>query len=267
MLPKFRKKGFVGNKQAFVYYIQEMVENAGMRQHDPLPWITEGVLDAEYKEYLLLAWLQKLKAEFRKTRLYPALTDLIRKHKELGQLQAELVAGKERGEAVGLDLKRLRVLRQAAGDHVGLDDYLDSLIQRALPHLSLAIEEGKTLYDLIENQLRFTPVGIQPLRMEEGYLILTIGQSKGRSLRAYRFHKSRILRGGEAYLQLQLECVEERTASRYEPAESIKWSLIGRHRDLPQPATFHAHVDWAVPLQHTLLPIARRRLLQELTQA
>lgn len=244
-----------------------MVEKGVTQQHDPLPWITEGLLDAEYKEYLLLAWLQKLKAEFRQTRLYPALTDLIRKHKELGQLQAELVAGKERGEAVGMDLKRLRVLRQAAGDHVGLDDYLDSLIQRALPHLSLAIEEGKTLYDLIENQLRFTPVGIQPLRMEEGYLILTIGKPKGRSLRAYRFHKSRILRGGEAYLHLQLECVEERTASHCEPAESIKWSLIGRHRDLPQPATFHAHVDWAVPLQHTLLPIARRRLLQELTRA
>ena len=184
----------------------------------------------------------------------PALTDLIRKHKELGQLQAELVAGKERGEAVGLDLKRLRVLRQAAGDHVGLDDYLDNLIQRALPHLSLAIE-GKTLYDLIENQLRFTPVGIQPLRMEEGYLILTIGQSKGRSLRAYRFHKSRILRGGEAYLQLQLECVEERKASRYEPAESIKWSLIGRHRVClgPRPST----LMWIGRFPYsTLLPIA-----------
>jgi len=244
-----------------------MVENRGMGHHDPLPWITEGVLDAEYKEYLLLAWLQKLKAEFRQTRLYPALTDLIRKHKELGQLQAELMAGKERGEAVGLDMRRLRVLRQTAGEHEGLDEYLDNLIQRALPHLTLALEEGKTLYDLIEDQLRFTPVGIQPLRMEEGYLILTIGKSNRRSLRAYRFLKSRILEGGETYLQLQMQCVEERSTSRFEPAESVKWSLIGKHQDLPQPATFHAHVDWEVPLKHTLLPIARRRLLQELTRA
>jgi len=244
-----------------------MVENGRHPGNDPLPWITQGVLDAEYKEYLLLAWLQKLKAEFKESRLYPALSDLIRKHKELGQLHAELLAGKERGSAVGLDLKRLRILRQTAGNHDGLDEYLETLIQRALPHLTLAIEEGKSLYDLIESQLEFTPVGIQPLRMDEGYLILTVGRNQRRSLRAYRFQKSRILHGGEAYLQLQLECVEERRTSRFEPAESVKWGLISKHRDLPQPATFHAHADWAVPLQHSLLPIARRKLLRELTRA
>ena len=244
-----------------------MVDRKKTKRHDPLPWITEGILDAEYKEYLLLAWLQKLKAEFKQSRLYPALADLIRKHKELDQLKAELCAGKERGEAVGLDLRRLRVLRQAAGSHDGLDTYLDSLIQRALPHLTRAIEEGKSLYDLIENQLQFTPVGIQPLRMDEGYLILTIGKSKRRSMRAYRFQKSRILKGEDAFLQLHLKCIEEREASTFEPADSIKWSLISKHKDLPQPATFHAHADWAVPLQHTLLPITRRRLLQELTRA
>ena len=244
-----------------------MVDSERKNNHDPLPWITEGVLDAEYKEYLLLAWLQKLKVEFRQSRLYPALADLIRKHKELDQLKAELCAGKERGKAVGLDLRRLRVLRQAAGNHEGLDQYLNNLIQRALPHLTLAIEEGKTLYDLIENQLRFTPVGIQPLRMEEGYLILTIGKSNRRSMLAYRFQKSRILKGEDAFLQLQLKCVEERDTTKFEPAESMKWALIAKHKDLPQPATFHAHADWAVPLQHTLLPIARRRLLQELTRA
>ena len=81
------------------------------------------------------------KAEFRESRLYPALSDLIRKHKELGQLHAELLAGKEQGSAVGLDLKRLRILRQTAGNHDGLDEYLETLIQRALPHLTLAIEE------------------------------------------------------------------------------------------------------------------------------
>ena len=96
-----------------------MVEGELKDTHDPLPWISQGVLDAEYKEYLLLAWLAKLKVEFKQSRLYPALADLIRKHKELNQLKAELSAGKERGEAIGLDLRRLRMLRQAAGNHDG----------------------------------------------------------------------------------------------------------------------------------------------------
>ena len=105
-------------------------------------------------------------AEFKKTRLYRAHGPHP-KAQGTGPAPSRTRGGKGTGEAVGLDLRQLRVLRQAAGDRVGLDDYLGSLIQQALPHLSLAIEEGKTLYDLIENQLRFTPVGIQPLRMEE----------------------------------------------------------------------------------------------------
>ena len=99
-------------------------------------------------------------------------------------------------------------------------------------------------------------MGIQPLRMEEGYLILTMGQSKG-APSAPTGSTNRESSGVEAYLQLQLECVEERTASRYEPAESIKWSLIGRtgmpSRDLPRPCRLggspaaHAAADCPSP--------------------
>ena len=51
-----------------------------------------------------------------------------------------------------------------------------------------------------------------------------------------------------------------------ETAEAVKWALIKKFRELPQPATFHAHMEWNIPVEHTLLPIARRRLLQEIAQ-
>ena len=57
---------FIGYLSTFVYYIKEMVENGRNAPTRPLPWITEGVLDAEYKGVPPPAWLQKLKAEFRK---------------------------------------------------------------------------------------------------------------------------------------------------------------------------------------------------------
>lgn len=235
-------------------------------ENSPSHWIASGLLDAEYKEYLLLAWLQKLKAEFKATRLYPALADIIRNHKALVQLGEELKAGKERGNTVGFDLKRLRVIREATSDKKDLEHYLDELIQRALPHLSAAVEEGKALYDLIDSQMDFMPVGIQPLRLQEGYLIVTMGEDNRKSLEVYRYQQSRILRGGEAFLELNLQPVERRDMAPFEQPDAIKWSLIGRFRDLPQPATYHAHADWTVPVRQTLLPIAKRKLLREIAQ-
>src|SRR5258706_13876661 len=39
-------------------------------------WITEGWIDFEYKKYMLLAYLKKVKDSFHKTELYPFLSDL-----------------------------------------------------------------------------------------------------------------------------------------------------------------------------------------------
>ncbi len=229
-------------------------------------WLTEGLLDAEYKEYMLLAWLQKIKAELRSTKLYPALANVIRKHRELTLIQNSLECGAEKGPVTGIDFARLQLLRKRLDSPSMVEDYLLDLIERSLPHLSSAMEEGKSLYDLIDSRIEFNPIGVQPLHVGEGYLLVTHGPSGQRELMAYRYTKSRIERGGDAFLELSLECVESRTLSFVETADAVKWSLIRKYRELPQPATFHAHMEWAVPIEPTLLPIARRRLLQEIAQ-
>ena len=45
---------------------------------DKLPndWLTSGLLDAEYKQYILLAWLKRWEREFRDVKIYPALGHL-----------------------------------------------------------------------------------------------------------------------------------------------------------------------------------------------
>lgn len=236
-------------------------KQTGLSRH----WIAEGVMDAEYKEYVLLAWLQKLKAEFKNTRLYPALSDIIGKHKELKHLQHELTSAQERSPLTGLDFRRMRTLRAPQSHQPELESYLAELIQRALPHLRLAIEEGKALYDLIDSQLKFTPVGVQPFHVAEGYLLVTIGAQNQRHLQAFRYSKSKVIRNDDTFLELRLRRIESRHLSRLEQPEHVKWSLIHRHKDLPQPATYHAHLDQSIPVQQTLLPIARRKLLQEIS--
>ena len=245
------------------------LQDSGALSPKPTPqggWLTEGVLDAEYKEYMLLAWLQKIRAELRNTKLYPALANVIRKHRELTMIQNSLECGASKGTVTGIDFARLQLLRKRLDSPSLVEEYLQDLISRSLPHLSSTMEEGKSLYDLIDSRIEFAPIGVQPLHVSEGYLLVTHGPSGRRELMAYRYTKSRIEHGGDAFLELSLECVESRTLTLAETAEAVKLALIKKFRELPQPATFHAHMEWNIPVEHTLLPIARRRLLQEIAQ-
>ena len=229
-------------------------------------WLTEGLLDAEYKEYVLLAWLQKIHADLKGVKLYPALAAVIRKHRELMLIQEGLDKGREKGPVEGIDFARMQLLRRRMDGNQALIQYLEELIQRSLPHLTATMNEGKNLYDMIDSRMEFSPIGVQPLHLREGYLLVTHGKLSGRKLMAYRYTQSRIERGGDAFLELSLKCVDSRPFSPAETAESVKWSLIRRYSDLPQPATFHVHTDWSVPVEPTLLPLARRRLLKEIAQ-
>ncbi|MCH1581911.1 MAG: hypothetical protein L7S63_02225 [Flavobacteriales bacterium] len=229
-------------------------------------WLTEGILDPEYKEYVLLAWLQKVKAELQGNKLYPALADVIRRHKALTTIKKAMEQGKDNGPVTGLDFTRLQLLRSRLQPLSSIEEYLRELIDRSLPHLNATMQEGKSLYDLIDAKVDFAPIGVQPLHLAEGYLIVTHGEVARRHLMVYRFAKSRVQRAGDAFLELSLKRIESRALSPVETADAVKWKLIRKHRDLPQPATFHAHMDWSVPVEPTLLPIARRRLLREIAQ-
>ena len=46
-------------------------------------WLTEGLVDFEYKKYLLLAYLKKVKESFTRMELYPFLSDLVFHHRNL----------------------------------------------------------------------------------------------------------------------------------------------------------------------------------------
>ena len=43
-------------------------------------WITDGVLDPEYKRYIMLAYLQTVGLAFRENKLYPKLAEVIAHH-------------------------------------------------------------------------------------------------------------------------------------------------------------------------------------------
>mgnify|MGYP001019670819 FL=1 len=55
----------------------------------PSDWLTGGILDAEYKRYILLAWIKQVERDFREVKIYPGLGNLIEQHRELQSFQSE----------------------------------------------------------------------------------------------------------------------------------------------------------------------------------
>ncbi|MFN9801123.1 MAG: hypothetical protein ACK54P_13990, partial [Bacteroidota bacterium] len=72
----------------------------------PLNWVTEGTLDAEYKKYILLAYLQHCRQRFGETRLYPPLAELVEHYRHLTGLKQGMEGLQERfpRDLTGLDI-------------------------------------------------------------------------------------------------------------------------------------------------------------------
>jgi len=51
-------------------------------------WLTNGLIDFEYKKYMLLAYLKGVQEEFESKKLYPVFSDLIMHYQNLMQVKA-----------------------------------------------------------------------------------------------------------------------------------------------------------------------------------
>ncbi|MEO1254782.1 MAG: hypothetical protein AAFY41_07855, partial [Bacteroidota bacterium] len=49
-------------------------------KHD---WLTDGLIDYEYKKYILLAYLKDIKKRFNQSELYPFMSDLVFHYRNL----------------------------------------------------------------------------------------------------------------------------------------------------------------------------------------
>lgn len=225
-------------------------------------WLTQGWLDAEYKKYVVMAYLQAVQQNFTDRKLYPDLPEL-RGHYETGlqfrrgkgTLKAAFPKKIER-----IDLKNQRLhYKSDETDSAFLAD-VDEIMDFALPRFQQMLQEGQLLWADIVASLTLTPIGLVPLRPEEGYLFI----HPPRQPETHIYHFCLTLftdqePGGRIVRFRYMESVQKSIACTF---ESIKLDLVRRYRDLPNPATFMLESQQNYPVQETLLPIARQMIAQ-----
>ena len=75
-------------------------------------WLTDYLIDFEYKKYVLLAYLQNAKKSFTEVRLFPCLSDLIFHYRNLMHYieSKELVDENLPVEMAGMDLGAMKLI-------------------------------------------------------------------------------------------------------------------------------------------------------------
>lgn len=225
-------------------------------------WLTEGLLDFEYKKYVLLAYLQNVKSHFDKTELYPPLSDLIWHYKNLLSIRSsyeQLDSGFKK-ELESFDMKGMKLVYTERQKEDWLKE-MNDIIQYATPLLQKNIFEGKEIYDLIEKHLSLNTVGIMPVNHSEGYFLFHY--TKGKKVPAYYYSVSKIHTNEGIGRAIYTSYAGTYTLGINKTYESIKQQLITSNKNLPVPAVYSIQTELAVPFKETLMPIAKRFFLRK----
>ncbi|WP_460636236.1 hypothetical protein [Larkinella harenae] len=233
-------------------------------------WLTQGLIDLEYKKFVVLAYLKHVQQHFSDRKLYPDLTELrdhyetsLRFRNRKGTLSASFPK-----DATGIDPESLTVRYQPRLEEDTYMAEIDSIINFALPRFGQTLTKGQEMAKELEGNLTLTPVGMLPLCRDEGYLFLH--WTSHSQTHIYYFNLTWTKRALSALTDSPTQSLPIRT--RYIDSvrkgigttyETLKLELIRRRPCLPNPATFMVESKRRLPLEETLLPMAERLVERE----
>lgn len=234
---------------------------------EQIDWLTDPPLDFEHRQYTLLAYLQAARRNFSQHKLYPDLSDLQRRCQQARTFQATRQALADRfGQRVtGVDLTTCSLTYQSDFSESMPMRELSDILDYAIPRLQGAVLEGEVLCGEIEDDVRVSPIGIVPLQRSEGYLF--VHESTQRQVRVYEYQLLFFNDEVPPSRQLRTTPIDVLTKNVSTTFENLKLELVRRRRHLPNPASYLIESRWPYPLEETLLPVARRKVVRAIAEA
>ena len=230
-------------------------------------WLTQGLIDFEYKKYVLMAYLQTVKNSFGKVELYPFLADLVFHYRNLVALKENKTLFRESfpKELSVEELKKLELRYREIIEDDAMMVELETIINFALPQIRDSLQEGSVIYEYVESQCEISPVGVTPLYAKEGYLFVT--QPPEKETHIYRYQMSIFEDSQEQLRSLNTQFIDRVEKSAANTYERLKLDLIRRFRDLPNPAAYLILARMKFPFSETLMPVAKRLFVKHISEA
>jgi hypothetical protein len=230
-------------------------------------WLTEGLIDFEYKKYILLAYLQEVKSSFGQKKLYPYLSDLIFHYQNLVSIKENknLIYENFPKQISKADFEKLTLsYKKVVQDDAFMAD-LEEIIGYSIPKFKEMLQEGKDMYEWVEEHMNITPIGLSPLYPDEGYMFLS--EPHQTETKIYQYQITIFENAHEKYRGVHTSFLESVRKGVGVTFENVKIDLIKRYKQLPNPATYLVESKIVCPLDETLLPIAKRLLVKYISHS
>lgn len=224
-------------------------------------WFADGYIDFELKKYTLLAYLQEVNKYFDEHKLYPQLADVIFHFNNLVAFRENKKFLQEQfpKKFTGIQLQRLQLLYEQMMEDDDVMQQLEEIIYYAAGEMRTTISNGTELYEMIEDKLKISPVGIIPLEQNEGYFFLNNAVAL---TRVYQYRLSIYEKRDEKFRSMRTEFIDTWYRSIANTFENIKTELVRNRSQLPNPAVYAIETNISLPVEETLLPIAKRSLVR-----
>ena len=222
-------------------------------------WVSTPTFDVELKEYILLAYLQRVNHRFNEQKLYPYLDELRTHLEDLYALKDEKLVWERllSSDLIGLDFNNwsLRYAKPKLPEHEMLD-IINDIIDMAIPRMEKSWEIGQELKEHLFDHISISPVGLVPLNTTEGYLFLRTWNET----RVYSFYMQLFLEeyDEDQYKSLTTKYLQTFQNTPRNTPERLKSSLVKANPSIPNPATFLFRTSMAIPHVESFMPLAKQ---------
>ena len=227
-------------------------------------WFMEGYVDFELQKYRLLSYLKEVQNHFNENKLYPHLSDVIFHYNNLVSFRNNKRFLQEQfpKRLDGVDMKKLEVLYEKILADDTLMQELENITEFSVQRMKNTIEAGAEIYELIESHTQIEPIGILPLYKNEGYILLA--QANASSINAYSYTITLFEDKNARYKGVRMEYIDTWKKNIVNTYPQVKKDIIKTIRALPNPAVFSIETQLQLPIEETLLPIAKRMLVKQI---
>lgn len=226
-------------------------------------WLTNGLIDFEYKKYIMLSYLKHVQQHFSDKMLYPIFSDLKNQYSQL-----EFLKNKKQNLddsfpkhllKFDFDLKQIQYTSDIQNEKWFSE--LEEIVEYALVIFKEKVGIGYELQEWIESMITVEPVGVVPLYKNEGYFFMAINNSN--AVRIYKYFISPINTIDEGD-EIRSFLIDEKQYSLTNTFERIKSDLLKTTKSLSIPATYLIQSSEKFPFAETYLPVAKKLLRDNL---
>jgi|GEM_PF-2524460 len=162
-------------------------------------------------------------------------------------------------ELTGIDASTGNLKYSASVEDPNLLRIINEIIEFSIPQLEEKLNQGKEIFDGVQDMIQIEPIGILPLYKDEGYFLVNcdIPETDIFSYKISQLENEKRVRILETTF---LKRVKKSISNTY---YSIKEKLITEFNELPTPATYLIHSKLNYPKESTLMPVAKRMFLAQ----